>query len=69
MNFTVTAKLIYAFVFAYAKCWFSHDMAQFYIFEIVISISLTFLWDIGKQCSPRSDAAECGIPSWAILFA
>ena len=24
---TVTAKLICAFVFAYAKCWFSHDTA------------------------------------------
>ena len=23
----VTAKLIYAFVFAYAICWFSHDAA------------------------------------------
>ena len=23
-----TAKLIYAFVFAYAKCWFSHDGTQ-----------------------------------------
>ena len=24
----VTAKLICSFVFAYAKCWFSHDAAQ-----------------------------------------
>ena len=23
-----TAKLIFVFVFAYAKCWFSHDAAQ-----------------------------------------
>ena len=28
-----------------------------------------FLWDIGKQNSPRCDAAECGVPSGAILFA
>ena len=27
------------------------------------------LWDIGKQHSPRCDAAECGVPSGAILFA
>ena len=25
ISFAVTAKLICAFVFAYAKCWFSHD--------------------------------------------
>ena len=33
-------------------------------------ISLTsFLWDIGKQNSPRCDAVKCGVPSGAILFA
>ena len=29
----------------------------------------SFLWDIGKQNSPRCDAAERGVPSGAILFA
>ena len=29
----------------------------------------SFLWDIGKQNSPRCDAAECGVSSGAILFA
>ena len=29
----------------------------------------SFLWDIGKQYSPRCDAAERGVPSGAILFA
>ena len=29
----------------------------------------SLLWDIGKQHSPRCDAAERGIPSVAILFA
>ena len=29
----------------------------------------SFLWDIGKQHSPRWDAAERGIPSGAVLFA
>ena len=28
ISFTVTAKLICAFVFAYADCWFSHAVAQ-----------------------------------------
>ena len=32
--FTVTAKLICAFVFAYAKCLFSHDVAHLYEFII-----------------------------------
>ena len=29
VRFVVTAKLSCAFVFAYAKCWFSHDVAHF----------------------------------------
>ena len=29
-NFAVTAKLICAFVFAYADCWFSHEAAHMY---------------------------------------
>ena len=29
----------------------------------------SFLWDIGKQNSPRCDVAKGGIPSEAILFA
>ena len=29
----------------------------------------SFLWDIGKQNSPRCDAAERGVPSGVILFA
>ena len=33
-----------------------------------ISLS-SLLWDIGKQNSPRCDAAERGVPSGAILFA
>ena len=30
---------------------------------------VSLLWDIGKQNSPRCDAAERGVPSGAILFA
>ena len=29
ISFAVTAKLICAFVFAYADCWFSHEAAQY----------------------------------------
>ena len=29
IEFVVTAQLSCAFVFAYAKCWFSHDVAHF----------------------------------------
>ena len=29
ISFAVTAKLICAFVFAYADCWFSHAVAHF----------------------------------------
>ena len=28
ISFAVTTKLICAFVFAYANCWFSHEVAQ-----------------------------------------
>ena len=29
ISFAVIAKLICVFVFAYVKCWFSHDAAHF----------------------------------------
>ena len=34
ISFAVTAKLICVFVFAYAKCWFSHDAAQIIIAKV-----------------------------------
>ena len=37
ISFAVTAKLICAFVFVYAKRWFSHDAAQLILtFELLI---------------------------------
>ena len=72
INFAVTASLVCALVLAYAKCWFSYDMAHSYLVDLfdLTPISLaSFLWDIGKQYSPRCDAADCGVPSGAILFA
>ena len=32
ISFAVTAKLICIFVFAYAKCLFSHDAAQLFMY-------------------------------------
>ena len=41
-----------------------------YLCLMLTHLSLaSLLWDIGKQNSPRCDAAECGVPSGAILFA
>ena len=38
--------------------------------SVLTHISLaSLLWDIGKQYSPRYDAAQRGVPSGAILFA
>ena len=31
VSFTVTAKLVCTFVFAYAECWFSHDGPYLYM--------------------------------------
>ena len=39
-------------------------------YNYLTCISLaSFLWDIGKQYNPRCDAAFCGVPSGAILYA
>ena len=34
ISFTVSAKLICVFVFAYAKCWFSHAKALFTVSHV-----------------------------------
>ena len=33
ISITVTMKLICAFVFAYAKIWFSHNVAHIYVYN------------------------------------
>ena len=44
ISFAVTAKLICAFVFAYADCWFSYGAAQYYN-NFVISVCLgPYFW-------------------------
>ena len=50
--------------------WHNTHTGTFVGFFLLTHISLaSFLWDIGKQHSPRCNAAERGIPSGAILFA
>ena len=39
ISFAVTAKLICAFVFAYADCWFSHEAAHIFVLARLIIIS------------------------------
>ena len=46
------------------------DAKELNVELVLIHISLaSFLWNIGKQNNPRSDAAFCGVPSDDILFA
>ena len=40
ISFGVTTKLICVFVFAYAKCWFSHDAAQISLKVLIYVIPL-----------------------------
>ena len=55
---------------------------RLYEIQVIVIYSCTFLvavrsechvkrvdWHIGKQRRPRSDAAECSIWSWSVLFA
>ena len=36
ISFAVTAKLICAFVFVYAGCWFSHEVAHIFLPESIV---------------------------------
>ena len=42
---------------------------SFYHHKLTHISHVSFLWDIGKQNSPRCDAAKRGVPSGTILFA
>ena len=44
ISFKVTTKLICVFVFAYAKRWFSHDMAQFNLNSVNLGSSRDIVW-------------------------
>ena len=56
-----------------SKCFYSkfrkvHLNTAWFLTLTHLSLA-SLLWDIGKQNSPRCDAAERGVPSGAILFA
>ena len=52
-----------------SRCFINENIRSFDI-RFLTHISLaSFLWDIGKQNSPRCDAAKRGVPSGASLFA
>ena len=46
--------------------WLKSKKLMFHLTHLSLDF---FLWDIGKQHSPRCDAAERGVPFGAILFA
>ena len=49
---------------------FAVELSFYYQSSQLTHLSLaSLLWDLGKQNSPRCDAAERGVPSGAILFA
>ena len=52
--------------FIVTSCYYLHHTVNIKLTHLSLA---SFLWDIGKQNSPRCDAAERGIPSGAILFA
>ena len=45
------------------------DSVYWYYLTLTHLSLASLLWDIRKQNNPRCDAAECGVPSGAILFA
>ena len=57
--FAVTAKLICVFVFAYAKCWFSHDAAHFsfthfHVCKAAVCIFIMFILLLVQLCVSRN---------------
>ena len=52
ISFAVTAKLICAFVFAYANCWFSHEAAHLLTCVLVIPSNNSF---VISACLSNSD--------------
>ena len=44
ISFAATARLICVFVFAYAKCWFSHDVAQLFCSGTIACIAGNLLF-------------------------
>ena len=58
ISFAVTAKLICVFVFAYAKCWFSHDAAHMLFFQINLYLLSRILYGLAKMAVKRGYIPE-----------
>ena len=52
LSFAVTAKLIYAFVFAYADCWFSHVAAHLFKIKFLL-MNISFVQVLVKLRTPN----------------
>ena len=50
ISFAVTAKLICAFVFAYAKIWFSHDAAHIKCFMLFTHVDAVSKNGLKSRC-------------------
>ena len=60
----VTVKLICVFVFAYAKCWFSHDVAHIMISTlshtaVASKTSMSEYHSVGAWIQGKTDRREC----------
>ena len=68
MKFSVNLLFLVPFInLSFPISWFDWGILKS-LTHLHVSFA-SFLWDIGKQHSPRCDAAEHGVPSGAILFA
>ena len=72
ISFVVTAKLICAYVFAYAKCWISQDVAQISSLRLVsVCIRADLLSHIMRKpdfCICKNKAADHELHSYAKLI-
>ena len=51
ISFAVTAQLICVFIFAYIKCWFSHDAVHLFVSLPYCLISFCFLSLFEIECN------------------
>ena len=65
ISFAATAKLVCAFVFAYANCWFSHAAAQM-IFFIQFNVTVPFQDTFSSYETGKADGRTSRITTWHI---
>ena len=63
IGFAVTAKLICVFVFAYAKCWLSHDAKKVVSIKRFHNSTLLLGQDSGTSFLDRWSLWTCGLLS------